>query len=134
VKIDIAVSKKIDAEKKKGADKSGIGIKILGTARSLFIVGNKISSCRLLDTTPSATYIIGMIGQISSSRTMIDVLMSRSGGVCQFMIGWGAGLVCKTGLVNVLVIFQVTRRNLKKWQMHGFLMNLYYAEMLILTG
>ena len=50
------------------------------------------------------------------------------------MIGWGAGLVCMTGLVNVSVIFQGTKRCLKKWQMHGCPMNLYSARMLTLIG
>jgi hypothetical protein len=44
VKIGIAVSKRIDAERKKDTDNSGIGIKITGIARYLSIVGNKISS------------------------------------------------------------------------------------------
>jgi len=105
VKIGIAVSKRIDAEKKKGADKSGIGIKIIGIARSLFVAGNKILNYRLSEIVLNAMVIIGMIGQIDDFRTMIDASMSRSGGECQFMIGWGAGLACMTGLVNVLVIF-----------------------------
>jgi hypothetical protein len=46
------------------------------------IVGNKISNCRLSETVLSAMDIIGMIGQISDSRTMIDVLMSQSWGEC----------------------------------------------------
>jgi len=78
--------------------------------------------------------IISMIGQIDNSRTIIDVLMSRSGGGFQFMIGWGAGLACMTGLVDVLGIFQGTKRSLKKWRMHEFLMNLYFAGMLTLIG
>jgi len=44
VKIDIIVSKRIDVERKKDADKSGISIKITGIARFSFIVGSKISS------------------------------------------------------------------------------------------
>jgi len=118
-KIGIVVSKRIDAEKKKDADKSGIGTEITGIAPSLFIVGSKISSYQLSETALNAMAIIGMIGQIDDSRTMIDALMSRSGGGCQFMIGWGAGLVCMTGLVNVLFIFQGTKKSSKKWQMHG---------------
>jgi len=39
-----------------------------------------------------------------------------------------------TVLVNVLAIFQGIKRNLKKWQMHDFSMNLYSAEMLIFIG
>jgi hypothetical protein len=82
VKISITVSKRIKVEKKKDADKSGISIKITGIARSLFTVGSKISSYRLSETALSAMVIIGMIGQIDDSRTMIDALMSQSGGGC----------------------------------------------------
>jgi len=82
----------------------------------------------------SAVVIIDMIGQIKDSRTTIDVSMGRLGGEFQFMIGWAAGLVCMIGLVNMLVIFQGTKRNLKRWQMHGFSMNLYSVEMPILIG
>jgi len=89
MKIGIAFSKKIDAKKKKGADKSGIGIKITRIAHFSFIFGKKISNCQLSETALSAMDIFSMIGQISNSRTMIDVLISRLGGECQFMIGWG---------------------------------------------
>ena len=132
MKIGITVSKRIDAEKKKDADKSGIDIKITRIARSLFIAGNKILNYPLSETVLNAMVIIGMIGQIGIFRTMIDVLMSRSEEGCQSMIGWGVGLACMIGLVNVLVIFHGTKRNLKKWQMHRFPMSLYFAEMLIL--
>jgi len=74
--------------------------------------------------------IIGMIDQIDDSRIMIDALMNRSGGGCQFTIGWGVGLVCMTGLVDVLDIFQGTKRSLKRWQMHGCPMNLFSVGML----
>jgi len=124
----------IGVNKRRGSEKNGIGIKITGIAHFSSIVGNKILNCRLSETILSVMVTIGMIGQISDSRTMIDVLMGRSGGECQFMIGWGAGLVCMTGLVNVLVIFQGSKRNLKRWQMRGFPMNSYSTEMLILIG
>jgi len=74
VKIGITVSKRIVAEKKKDADKSGIDIKIIGIARSSSTVGSKISSYRLSETTLSAMVIIGMIDQIDDIRTMIDDL------------------------------------------------------------
>ena len=45
---------------------------------------------------------------------MIDVLLDRSEGERQSMIGWGAGSVCMTDLVNVLVIFQETKKELEK--------------------
>jgi len=83
VKIDIADSKRINAERKKGADKSGIDIKITGIARSSFTVGSKISSYQLLETALSAMVIISMIGQLDDSGTMIDALMSRSEEGCQ---------------------------------------------------
>jgi len=35
-----------------------------------------------------------------------------------------------TGLVDVLVIFRGIRKNLKRWQMLGFPMNSYFAEIL----
>jgi len=41
VKIGIGVNRKIVAEKKTNADRSGVGIKITGTARSLSIAGVK---------------------------------------------------------------------------------------------
>jgi len=132
VKIGIAVSKRIDAGKKKGTDKSGIGTKITRIAPSLFIVGSKTSSYQLLETALNAIVIIGMIGQIDDFRMMIDAVMSRSGEECQFMIGWGAGSACMTGLVDVLGIFQGIERSLKKWQMLGCSMNLLFAGMLIL--
>jgi len=74
--------------------------------------------------------IVGTIGQIEGSRTMIDVSMSRPGGERQFTIGWGADLTYTIGLVDVSVIFRGIRKNLKKWQTHGFLMNSYFAEIL----
>jgi len=125
VKIGIAVGKRIDADKKKDADKNGIGTEIIGIAPSLFIVGSKTSSYQLLETALNAMAIIGMIGQIHDSKMMIDVLMGRSGEGCQFMIGWGADSACMTGLVDVLSIFQEIKRSLKKWQMLGCPMNLF---------
>ena len=90
--IDIGVSKKIDVKRKKGVDRSGIGIKIIGISRSSFTAGNEISNCRQFGIVPSVVVIVGMIDQIRDSRTMIDVLMSRSGEGHQFTIGWGAGV------------------------------------------
>ena len=75
MKIGIAASKRIVTEKKKDADKSGIGIKIIGIARSSSIVGNKISNYQLSETALSAMAIIDMIDQIGNIRTMIDDLM-----------------------------------------------------------
>jgi len=89
VKIVIGVNKKIVAEKRTNADRSGIGIKITGTARSLSIAGSRISNCLPLEIVLSAMVMIGMIDLIGSIRTMIVDLMSRLGGELQFMIGWG---------------------------------------------
>jgi len=71
--------------------------------------------------------IIGMIDRIGDIKTMIGVLMGRLEDGRQFTIGWGAGSVCMTYLGNVLVISQETKRNMKRWQMHGSLMSLYFA-------
>jgi len=76
--------------------------------------------------------MIGMIDQIGSIRTTIGVLMGRLVGGPQFMIGWGAGLVCMIGLVTVLDIFPETKRSLRRWRMHEFPMSSYFAEMQIL--
>jgi len=59
---------------------------------------------------------------------MIDVLMGRSEGEHQFIIGLGAGLTCMNDWVDVLDTSQGIRRNWKKWQMLGFLMKKYFTE------
>ena len=105
MKIGIAASKRIVAEKKKDADKSGISTKIIGIARSSSTVGSKISSYRLPETALSAMVIIGMMDQIGNIRTIIDDLTGRLEEGRQFTIDWGAGSVCMTGLVNVSIIF-----------------------------
>jgi len=87
VKIGISANRRIVVGKKKDADKSGIDIKITGTARSSSTVGSKTSSYQLLENSLSAMAIIGMIGRIDSIRTMIDVLMGRLEEGPQFMIG-----------------------------------------------
>jgi len=73
-----------------------------------------------------------MIDQIGNTRTMIGVLMGRLEEEPQFMIGWGADSVCMTDLVSVLDIFSEIKRSLRRWRMHEFPMNSYFAEMLIL--
>jgi len=87
--IGIVANRKIIAGKKKDVDKSGIGIKIIGIARSSSTVGSKKSSYLLLEAALNAMVIIGMIDQIGSIRTMIDVLVGRLDEGHQFMIGWG---------------------------------------------
>jgi len=131
VKIGIGVNKKIVAEKKTNADRSGISIKITGTAHSLSIAGSRISNCLPLEIVLSAMVMIGMIDLIGIIRMMIDDLMNRLGGEFQFMIGLGAGSVCMIDLVTVLDTFPGTKKSLKKWQMLEFPMNSYFAEMLI---
>jgi len=134
MKIGIAASKRIVAEKKKGADKSGVGIKIIGIAHSSSTIGSKISSYQMSETALSVMAIIGMINQIADIRSMIDDLTERLEEGCQFTIGWGAGSVCMTGLLNMLVILQETKRSLRRWQMPEFPMSLYFVGMLILIG
>jgi len=87
VKIGIGANSRIIVGKKKDTDRSGIGIKIIGIARSLSTVGNRTSNCPLLETAPSAMVTIGMIDLIGSIKTMIGDLMGRLGGELLFMIG-----------------------------------------------
>jgi len=114
-----------------GADRSGTGIKIIGIARSLSTVGNRTSSCPLLETALDAMVMIGIIDLIGSIRMMIGDLMGRLGKEFQFMIGWGAGSMCMIDLVTVLGTFPGTKRSLKRWQMLEFLMSSYFVGMLI---
>jgi len=134
VKIGTDASKKTIVGKKKDTDKSGIGIRITGTARSLSIAGSRTSSCPLLEIALSAMVMIGMTDPIGAITMMIGDLMGRLGGERRFMIGWGAGSVCITGLVIVLSIFPGTRKSLKRWLMHEFPMNSYFAGTLTLIG
>ena len=75
-KIVFGVNKKIVAEKRTNADRRGIGIRIIGTACSLSIARNKISSCLLLEIALSVMVMTGMIDLISSIRIMVGDLMS----------------------------------------------------------
>jgi len=134
VKISIGVNRKIVVGKKKDAGKSGIGIKIIGIARSSSTVGSKTSSYRLLETALSVMVIIGMIDQIGCIRTMIGVLMGRLEEGPQSMISWGADSVCMTGLVSMSGMFPETKRSLRRWRMREFPMSSYFAEMLKLIG
>jgi len=131
VKIGIGINKKIIVGKKRGADRSGIGIKITGTTHSLSIVGSKTLNCPLLGIALNAMVMIGMIDLIGSIRMMIGDLTGRLGGEHQFMIGWGTDSMCVTDLVTVSDIFPGTKRSLKRWPMHEFPMNSYFAGMLI---
>jgi len=115
VRIGIGASKKTIIGKKKDADKSGIGIGITGTGRSLSIAGSRTSSCPLLEIVLSAMVMIGMTDPIGAITMMIGDLMSRLGGERPFMIGWGAGSVCAIGLVIVLNIFPGTKKSLRRW-------------------
>jgi len=79
MKIGIGANKRIVVRKRKDADKSGIGIKIIGTARSFSTVGNKTSNFPMLETALSAMIMIGMIDLIGSIKTMIGDLMGQLG-------------------------------------------------------
>jgi len=74
VKIGIGANRRIIIGKKRDADKSGIGIKITGTAHSLSIVGSKTLNCPLLGIALNAMVMIGMIDLIGSIKMMIDDL------------------------------------------------------------
>jgi len=87
MRIGIGASNKTIIRKKKDADKSGIGIGITGILRSSSIVGRKISSFLLSQTTRNVMVMIGMTDQIGSIRTITAGLMGRLGGERQFMIG-----------------------------------------------
>jgi hypothetical protein len=123
----------IDNSKKKDAERSGIGIRIIGGVRFLFIVGKKVLSFLLLKITQSAMVIMGLIIQKGGFNLVIKVCpsMSQSGIKHQYMIAWGVGSVYMKGLVNALHIFQETRRNLKRWQTREFLMKKYFIGTLI---
>jgi len=86
VKIGIGTNRRIVVGKKKDADKSGIGIKIIRIARSLSTVGSKTSNCPLLEIALSALVMIGMIDLIGSIKMMIGDLMGRLGEEPPFMI------------------------------------------------
>ena len=75
----IGANKKIIVGKRKDAERSGIGIKIIGTARSLSIAGSEILNCPLLEIALSSMVMIGMIDMVGSIRMMIDDLMVRLG-------------------------------------------------------
>jgi len=134
VRTGIGASKKNIIGKKKDADKSGTGIEIIGTVRSSFIVGRRISSFLLSETAQYVMVMIGMADQIGCIKTITADLMGRLGGERSFMIGWGAGSVCTTGLVIVLSTFPGTKKNLRRWLMHEFPMSSYFAGMPIPIG
>jgi len=134
VKISISANRRIIVGKRKDADRSGIGIKITGTARSLSITRSKTLNCPLLEIALSAMVMIGMIDLIGSTKMMIGDLMGRLGEELWFMIGWGAGSVCMIDLVIVLGTFVGTKKSLKRWQMLEFPMSSYFAGTLIPIG
>ena len=86
MKIGISVSKRTIVEKKKGANRSGIGTNITKTTHSLSIAGSRTSSYLLVEIALSAMVMIGMTGPIDAITMMIGGLMGRSGGERQFMI------------------------------------------------
>jgi len=74
MKIDIDANMKIIVRKKRGADRSGIGTRTTGTARSLSIVGSRTLNCPLLGIALNAMIMISMTDLIGSIRMMIDDL------------------------------------------------------------
>jgi len=106
VRIGIGASKKTIVGKKKGADRSGIGIGITGIVRSSSIVGRKISSFLLPEIVLNAMVMIGTTGPTGAITMMIGDLMGRLEEERPSMIGSGAGSVCTIGLVIVLNIFR----------------------------
>jgi len=100
---------------RKDADKSGIGIKIIGISRSSSTAGSRILNYQLSETALNAMAMISIIDQIDTIKTIIGVLMGRLEGGHQCTIGWGADSVCMIGLVNVSAIFLETKRNLRRW-------------------
>jgi len=134
VRIGIGASKRTIIEKKKDADRSGIGLGITGIARSSSIAGRRISSFPLSEIVLSATVMIGMTDPIGAITMMISDLMGRLGEERPFTIGWGAGSVCTTGLAIVFNIFLGTRKNSKSWLMRGFPMSSFSTETPILIG
>jgi len=78
--------------------------------------------------------MIGMTDQVGSIKTITADLMGRLGGERPFMIGWGAGSVCMTGLVIVSNTFLGTKKNLRRWLMREFPMSSYFVEMPIPIG
>ena len=129
MRIGIGASKKTIIGKKKDADKSGTGIEITRTVCSSSIVGKRISSFLLLETAQNVMVMTGMTDQIGSIKTITAGLVGRLGGERPFMICWGAGSVCTTGLVIVLSTFPGTKKNLRRWLM---LRSSYFAGMPIL--
>ena len=112
MRIGIGASKRTIAGKKKDAGRSGIGIGITGIAPSSFIAGRRISNFLLSEIVLSATVMTGMTGLIGTIVIMIGNLMGRLGGEHPFMIGWGVGSACMTGLEVVLSIFLGARCNI----------------------
>jgi len=134
VRIGIGASRKIIVGKKKDADKSGIGIGITRIAHSSSIARRRISTLQLSEIVLSATVMIGMTDPIGAITKMIGDLTGRLGEEHPFMIGWGAGSVCTTGLAIVLNIFPGTRKNSKRWLMRGFPMSSFSVGTPMLTG
>jgi len=134
VRIGIGASKRTIVEKKKDADRNGIGIGITGIVRSSSTVGRKISSYPLSEIVLSAMVMIGTIDLIGAIVMTIDDLMGRLGGERPFTIDWGVGSVCTIGAAIVLDIFPGTGKNLKRWLMLEFPMSSYFAGMPILIG
>ena len=127
MRIVIGASRKTIIGKKKDTDRSGIGTRIIGSARSLSTTGSRTLNYPLLGIALNAMVMIDMTDPIGAIKMMIGDLMSRLGEERQFMTGWGADLVYTIGLVIMLNIFLGTRKSLKRWPMHEFSMSSYFV-------
>jgi len=89
VRIGIDISRRTDVRRKRGVDKSGIGIGIIEIVHFLYIAGNRVLNYQLFKIVLSAMVIDSMIYQMRDSKPIISVLMGQSGEEHQYMIGWG---------------------------------------------
>jgi len=134
VRIGTGASKRIIVRRRKDAGRNEINIGITGIVHSSSIAGKRILNFQLSEIVLSATVMIGMTNPIGAITMVIGDLMGRLGGERPFMIGWGVGSVCTTGLAIVFSIFPGTRRNSKRWLLRGFPMNSFSVGMPILIG
>jgi len=134
VKIGTGASKRIIVGKRKDAGRNGIGTGITRIVHSSSIVGRRILSFPLSETALSAMAMIGMIGPIDAITMIIGDLMGRSEEERRFTIDWGVGSTCTIGLVIVSNIFPGTRKSSRRWLMHEFPTNSYFAGMPIRIG
>jgi hypothetical protein len=106
----------IDNSKKRHIEKSGIGIKIIGSGRFSSTVGKKALNCQLLKIALSAMVTIRPVGQKGDFSLVIGacLLMSQSEAEHQYMTDWWADSVYMKGLVSALAILQGIKKSLKR--------------------